>query len=66
MTLKDLREIVDRTPTAYDPHHVKVWLPGSHISLGPMGPGMLVREINGVTTLLIEGNVDPGSALRRD
>lgn len=38
---------------------IKVWLPGSRISL--TGKGTLIRQED---ILFIEGNLDPGSALR--
>jgi hypothetical protein len=38
---------------------VRIWLPGSTIAL-TIGSGTLIRRGD---TILIEGNVDPGSAL---
>lgn len=60
MTLGELRAIVGRFEQAHDGTEVKVWLPGSRISLNEMGNlGLMPKD--GV--LLIEGNVDEGSAL---
>lgn len=59
MTLKQLREHLAKVPEKYDDLQVKVWLPGSTIRLGPM----LVEPYHG--NILLEGNVDPGSALGR-
>lgn len=56
MTLKELRALVTDAPASLDNLEVKVWLPGSRISLS----GQLGR-LNDV--VIIEGNVDPGSAL---
>lgn len=65
MTLSELRVMLAHEPASSDHLEVKVWLPGSTISLTP-GPGL--REgsmIRRGQTLLIEGNVDEGSALGR-
>lgn len=61
MTLGELRAIVNRyPPSELDGCEVKVWLPGSTIRLDLMGQGFMQRG----TWLLLEGNVDEGSALR--
>jgi hypothetical protein len=57
MTLKELREHLAKVPAGLDGLEIKVWLPGSTISLSPMSV-----ERKGFL-LLLEGNVDPGSAL---
>ncbi len=61
MNLRELRAIVDRFPPSagYDEVEIKVWLPGSTISLSAMAGGFMHRG----TQLLLEGNVDDGSAL---
>jgi len=62
MTLKQLRMLIENVPSAYDEREVKVWLPGSTISLEfNGGKPLLVKD-----RWLIEGNVDEGSALIRD
>jgi len=55
--VKDLIEQLQRMPPDYE---VKVWLPGSTITLGPGLMPLMPRHPN---TVLIEGNLDPGSAL---
>jgi hypothetical protein len=60
MTVKQLREHLAKVPSKYDDLKIKVWLPGSTIRLSPM----LVEPYHG--NILIEGNVDPGSALTRE
>lgn len=63
MTLKELREYIARVPADYDDREVKVWLPGSTISVEEMSIGSF-RNVGGKRSmLLLEGNVDPGSAL---
>lgn len=62
MTLKQLREIVAKFGPEYDAAEIKVWLPGSTIRLNAMAGGFMQRG----TVLLLEGNVDPGSALMED
>lgn len=62
MTLRDLREMVaamdgDGAPETAE---IKVWLPGSRITLTA---GWIPRP--GDNLLLIEGNLDDGSALAR-
>jgi hypothetical protein len=57
MTLKELRQLLATEPLENDNLEIKVWLPGSTISL--RGATMIHRG----KTLMIEGNVDPGSAL---
>ena len=62
MTLGELKRLVSMyTSPESDNLEVKVWLPGSTIRLSPMSSisGLLRRG----DTLLIEGNVDPGSML---
>lgn len=56
-TVKQLKAALANLPPGLDEAEVKIWLPGSHISLSPF---VLVRSDKRV---LIEGNVDPGSAL---
>jgi len=62
MTLRELRKLVEATPSKHDDVEVKVWLPGSTIRLNAMGKGLRLYEGN----LIMEGNVDPGSALMDD
>jgi len=57
MTLQQLREHLAHVPTKYDDLEVKVWLPGTTIRLTPMK----VEPYHG--NILLEGNIDPGSAL---
>jgi hypothetical protein len=57
MTVKELREHLAKVPHQYDNTEIKVWLPGSTIRLAPMK----VEPYHG--NILIEGNIDPGSAL---
>ena len=72
MTLKQLRSALAALDTKYDDCRVVVWLPGSRIDLGSafMNEGLLPYvdahffEAEGTgSVLLIEGNVQPGSAL---
>jgi hypothetical protein len=55
ITVKELREALAALP---DSHEVKVWLPGSYISLE--------RPFLNKDRVLIEGNLDDGSALELD
>ena len=59
MKIKELREWIALTDAAHDQCDVEVWLPGSRIIL-TANPGQTMRTGN---TILIEGNVKPGSAL---
>lgn len=64
MTLHDLARLVndevDKHPNWMD-RKVKIWLPGSRVSLG-VAKAFLIDPKDGVG-LMIEGNIDPGSAL---
>lgn len=62
MTLKQLRAIVAKYPPEFDDAEIKVWLPGSTIRLDAMAGGFMQRG----TVLLLEGNIDPGSALMEE
>lgn len=57
MTVKDLRDSLALLGPGHDNKPVKVWLPGSKIALHQM---MKIGD-----SILIEGNVEPGSALDR-
>jgi hypothetical protein len=57
MTLAKLREHLAKIPDQYLGYEVKVWLPGTLVSLSPMK----MEPYHG--NLLLEGNVDRGSAL---
>lgn len=57
--IKALQDYVEGDGDEYD--QVKIWLPGSSISL----QGMMTFNEN-YDALLIEGNLDPGSALGED
>lgn len=59
MTLGDLRKHLEKIDAGHDGLEVQVWLPGSKIRLSPMLPTPYAGKI------LIEGNVEPGSALDR-
>lgn len=67
ITLKQLREMVAAQPAANDHLEVKIWLPGSTLSLefnsGRMLEGKAIRKPEAI---MIEGNLDEGSALMRD
>lgn len=64
MTLKELREYLARVPATFDDLEVKVWLPGSTISVDEMMAIGSCKNTDGKRSLLLlEGNVDPGSAL---
>lgn len=61
MTLRQLRDLVAAEPAKNDDLEVKVWIPGSRIRLQQhfartYRDGQLVG-------LMIEGNLEPGSAL---
>lgn len=58
MTVHELIELLQRVPKSHRGRRIKVWLPGSTISL--TGTRAMLEDDRGV---LIEGNVDPGSAL---
>lgn len=79
MTLGELRRLVATMPLAEDATEVKVWLPGSRISLRPQrdfilydpahvgatgSPGATPFAAQG-RVLMIEGGLDDGSALCR-
>ena len=55
MNVKELKAAFDKLGAEHEGKEVKVWLPGSRIYL----TGVF---LNG-STVLIEGNVEPGSAL---
>lgn len=59
MTLNELKTLLDSEPPENGGREVKVWLPGSRISLGTPA-GTMIRQGD---VLMIEGNVDAGSAL---
>lgn len=61
MKVQELRAALSELTPDADHLDIKVWLPGSTISLG--GKFMAATKPN---TLLIEGNIDPGSALDND
>ncbi len=61
MKIKELREWIALTDAAHDQCDVEVWLPGSRIIL-TANPGQTMRTGN---TILIEGNVKPGSTLAK-
>lgn len=56
MTVKDLRDALALLGAGHDHKPVKAWLPGSRIALS----GTFILSGDDV---LIEGNVEPGSAL---
>ncbi len=62
MTLGELKELVAKEPRENDGLSVEVWLPGSTIRLSATG---FIKRSRGPYhgKLLIEGNVNPGSAL---
>lgn len=55
ITSKQLRDALGRMPAKYDDVEVQCWLPGSYIDLN--------LPIIGRNSILLEGNVVPGSAL---
>lgn len=57
MTIAELRKIVEAWPRDAEQDKVQVWLPGSRIDLC----GKLFKSKAG--TVLLEGNIEPGSAL---
>lgn len=59
MTLKELRAMVAAQPPIFDHCEIKVWLPGSRISLN----ASFLSDYRDPMVMLIEGNVDHGSAL---
>lgn len=62
MTLRELLDVAaSQQPDENLDLEIKVWLPGSHISLS----GKFFRGLNrdGTAILRIEGNLDAGSAL---
>jgi hypothetical protein len=58
MTLGELRQLLATEPPVSDNLEVKVWLPGSTLSLSHNGSMILRGDV-----LMIEGNIDPGSLL---
>jgi hypothetical protein len=58
MTIGELREALAKIDSVYNDRDVKVWLPGSRISLS----GWIIPSGN-EHDFLIEGNVDDGSAI---
>lgn len=66
MKLRDLRTLVASAMEADDDMEVKVWLPGSRVSLRGMqwirGTSR-VQSTSAPYCLMIEGNIDRGSAL---
>lgn len=59
-TVKQLRDAFNAPPASQDDAEVEVWLPGSYIRLEPK-PFFNNRH----RKYLIEGNLQPGSALER-
>lgn len=64
MNVKELREALEQLGTGHDDKEVKVWLPGSTIRLN--GPVLHAVPSQYKDRVLIEGNLDPGSALYVD
>jgi hypothetical protein len=62
LSARQLRTIIDAVKPEDLDREVKVWLPGSTISLEFNGGKPLTRK----DCFIIEGNVDPGSALMED
>lgn len=60
MKLKELRELLASEPLENQDLEIEVWLPGSSIRLENSGNGTLIKKGN---KLMIEGNLNPGSAL---
>lgn len=58
MNIRQLREALSQFGPGHDEAEIKVWLPGSKITLG----NTIFRD-PGNNGWLIEGNVAPGSAL---
>lgn len=72
MKLKELKAVCAAAPASWDELDVDVWLPGTYIELAHVknvpAERHLVKvtsRLNGQTreTLILEGNVRPGSAL---
>lgn len=61
MLVKELKQALIGLGNTYDNCQIEVWLPGSYIRLSPQ----LVPNANR-GKVLIEGNLNPGSALGRD
>lgn len=61
MNVKELRAELAKLTPKDDDREIKVWLPGSTIRLN--GPAMDSQRHG---CFLLEGNLDPGSALGRD
>lgn len=64
MKLSDLKRAVLMIEDGHDDKEVKVWLPGSTISLGEnfmLNLGVPIEHKSGA--ILIEGNIDQGSAI---
>ena len=57
MTVASLRAALAQLGPGHDDRVVKAWLPGSYITLAD------AVLVHGGDVLLIEGNLDPGSAL---
>jgi len=60
MTLGELRQLIATEPTDHDSFEVKVWLPGSTLSLDHVGTLIQKGDV-----LMIEANLDPESALAK-
>jgi hypothetical protein len=62
MTIKELYDLVASEMPDNAGKEVKIWLPGSRITLNH-GPGTMIAQGN---VLMIEGNLEPGSALMKE
>jgi hypothetical protein len=60
MTIKKLRDLLALLGAGHDGREIKVWLPGTTISLSD---SIVFSSKHGI---IVEGNVDPGSALSED
>ena len=63
MKVSELQRHLAACPEKYLDYDVEVWLPGSTIRLSPM---LLEPYTGHKKKILIEGNLNPGSALGRD
>ncbi len=62
MTISELRQALDAVPAHEASTEVKIWLPGSLIRLASV-MGVRSNKLSVEPVLMIEGNVDSGSAL---
>lgn len=62
MTLGQLKALLAAEPPEHDGKEIEVWLPGSTIQLAGENGTLIARG----DKLLIEGNLNPGSALGGD